>query len=242
MGRQSTAEPLPVLLTRPEAQSRAFARSLAARFDTRVQPVITPLIKVEARPLPLPPGRFAGVIFTSANGVEAAGGMTGLPDLAWCVGDRTAAVARAAGFKARSASGDAEALVAAIAADPPAGRLIHLHGHQTRGDIAARLTAAGVTTLALEVYQQVAQPMSQAARELVAGGGVVLVPLFSPHTARLFARSVSGLPLAGLRVAALSPAVAQAVPAGVGALVTAPRPEAEAMLDAIETLVRTPLP
>jgi uroporphyrinogen-III synthase len=242
MARQSTADPLPVLLTRPLPQSQAFARALAARFGTRLRPVISPLIKVQTQALPLPPGRFAGVIFTSANGVEAAGGMAGLPRLAWCVGDKTAGTARAAGFDARSAGGDAEALVTAITANPPTGRLIHLHGRETRGDIAARLTAAGVETLALEVYQQIAQPISEAARELVADGGVVLVPLFSPRTAQLFANAVSGLPLEGLRVAAMSPAVAAVVPAGAGVLITAHRPEAKAMLDAVEALIRVPLP
>ena len=55
-------------------------------------------------------------------------------------------------------------------------------------------------------------------------------------------KAVSGVPLEGRRVAARRPAVAAVVPAGAGVLITAHRPEAEAMLDAVEALIRVPLP
>ena len=63
----------------------------------------------------MPTGPFDAVIFTSETAVAAAAGLQGLPRVAFTVGDRTAAAAKAAGFVTHSASGDAEALVRDLA-------------------------------------------------------------------------------------------------------------------------------
>lgn len=234
MARQSTSDPVPVLLTRPKAQSQAFARALEDRFGPQVRPVIAPLMEVEPLAPPLPDGPFAGVIFTSANAVAAAGALEPLPRLAWCVGDRTAQAAQSAGFVARSAGGDAGALVAAILADPPAGRLLHLRGEETRGGVAERLAAAGVETLSLTVYRQAAQQMPEAGRALLAAPGPVVVPLFSPESARRLGAELTAPAKATLRLVAMSAAVAEAAQ-GIdqGGLWVAGRPDAAAMLEAV---------
>jgi uroporphyrinogen-III synthase len=234
MARQSTSDPVPVLLTRPKAQSLAFARALAARFGAGVRPVIAPLMEVELLAPPLPPGDFAGVVFTSAHAVAAAARLGGLPRLAWCVGDKTAQAARAAGFAARSSGGDAGALVAAILADPPGGRLLHLRGEETRGEVAERLVSAGTETVSLVVYRQVAQPMPGAGRAVLAAPGVVVVPLFSPESARRLGAALDDPPGATLRLVAMSATVARAagqIPQS--GLWLAKRPDAGAMLDAV---------
>lgn len=234
MARQSTSDPVPVLLTRPKAQSQAFARALEERFGPGARPVIAPLMEVEPLAPPLPDGPFAGVIFTSANAVAAAGALGPLPRLAWCVGDKTAQAARSAGFAARSAGGDAEALVAAILADPPAGRLLHLRGQETRGEVAERLVSAGIETLSLTVYRQVAQPLSDAGGAILATPGPVVVPLFSPESARRLVAELTAPPAAALRLVAMSAAVAEVVK-GIdhAGLWVAGRPDAAAMLDAV---------
>jgi uroporphyrinogen-III synthase len=235
MARQSTDAGVPVLLTRPKAQAQAFSRALSARFGARVRPVVAPLMRVEALAPDLPGGPFAAVIFTSANGVDAARALRPrLPDLAWCVGDRTAAAARAAGFAARSAAGDAGALVRAVLADPPPGRLLHLTGAETRGDIAQRLASAGLETLSAVIYRQVALPLPGVAQAVLAAGGPVILPLFSPESARRAARALAAAPRADLRLVAMSDAVALA--AGDlprAGLWLAARPDAEAMLQAV---------
>lgn len=242
MARQSTAESLPVLLTRPLPQSRAFAALLHKRFGNRLRPVIAPLQTVESLTPPRPEGAFDAVIFTSSNAVPAAQTLGwALPTLAWCVGAKTAEIARKAGYRTRSADGDADALVAAIVADPP-GRLLHLHGTETRGAVVERLRAAGLKAVAVEVYQQTPQPLTAEALELLHGGGVVIVPLFSPRSAALFAAAVAGLDLSGLRLAVMSGAVAKAAPRGVAALVMATQPQAGAMLDAVGALIEGRLP
>jgi uroporphyrinogen-III synthase len=233
MARQSTSDPVPVLLTRSLAQSRTFAAAMMARFGERVRPVIAPLLEVEYLRPDLPDGPFAAVIFTSANGVAATEGPGRLPPLAWCVGDRTAEAARAAGFRARSAGGDADALVAALSADPPGGRLLHLRGEDTRGAVAERLTAAGVPTEALILYRQVARPMSAAGRAALAAAGPMIVPVFSPESARRLVAEISVPPRATLRLVAMSRAVADAAEGLGAALWVARQPDAEAMLEAV---------
>jgi uroporphyrinogen-III synthase len=68
--------------------------------------------------------------------------------------------------------------------------------------------------------------------------GPVIVPLFSPRTALLFVRSLQTGQTADLRIAALSPAVADGVRGLAGVrLEIALRPDAEGMLQAIGNLL-----
>jgi uroporphyrinogen-III synthase len=134
-------------------------------------------------------------------------------------------VARRAGFDAQALGGDAEALVAALAGPGPA--LLHLRGEDSRGAIAERLSAAGRDTAEAVVYRQQARPLAPRARRVLAGGGPVLVALFSPRSARLFRQAVPDLP-AGVSMAALSPAVAAELGRHDGVRV-APRPDGPAM-------------
>ena len=135
---------IPVLLTRPEAAGDRFAAELADTFGDRVRIVASPLIAPRYLSPALPQGA-AGLVLTSETGVEAARRLraagAALPARAFCVGHRTASAAAAAGFDALSAGGDADALVAMILATGKAGPLLHLHGRDTRGNVAARLTA-----------------------------------------------------------------------------------------------------
>ena len=238
MARQSTSAPLPVLLTRPEAEARGFARLLVSRFGEMVRPVVAPLMVPRLLNPRLPAGPFEAVIFTSAQAVAGASRLSGLPGRAYCVGRKTAEAARLAGFDARSADGDAGALVAAILADPPKGALLYLRAADTRGEVAERLTQAGVTTVSAVIYRQDPCPLSAEAVALLQGAGRVLVPLFSPRSARIFAEALPADAQAALGVAALSPAVAEvAAELNPARLVVAGHPDAQGMLDAVATLL-----
>lgn len=226
---------IPVILTRPAAQGDRFAADLRARFGDAVEVILSPLIAPVFPAVTLPNGDFGAVILTSETGAHAAARLPGVPRLAWCVGDRTAEAARALGFEAQSAAGDADALVAAVLASGAGSPLIHLRGRDSRGEVAARLTAAGLPTAEAIVYVQEAQPLTAAARAVLHGKDPVIVPLFSPRTAQLFAATQ---PTAPSYVAALSPAVA----AGLGELprqkvIVADRPEAAALLQALVPLI-----
>lgn len=233
MARQSRSPT--ILLTRPMAQSQRFAAALAA--ITRLPVVISPLMETRYLPATVPPGDFSAVVLTSESGARAAGGVLGrLPHRAWCVGDRTAAVAREMGFSATSANGDAEKLIARIRQGRESGPLLHLRGTNSRGNVAKTLTMGGIETEELIVYDQAERPFSPEARLLLNGDSSIVMPLFSPRTARIFARQ--GLARPGLWVAALSPAVAQEITGlATAGLEIADQPDAEGMLLAVQRLI-----
>ncbi|WP_191090190.1 uroporphyrinogen-III synthase [Histidinibacterium aquaticum] len=193
-----------LLLTRPEDQSERFARQLGDAGPV----VISPLLRIEPLSPDLPSART--LVLTSLRGAEAAARLNvpqGTPAL--CVGEATAEAARLAGLDARAAAGDAEALYYEILSLQPPTPLLHLRGRHARGDLARRLTEAGLPTEERIVYEQTPLPLSEEARRLLAGAEPVVVPLFSPRTAELLA--AEGPFAAPLLVVAMSPAVAEAV-------------------------------
>ncbi len=196
-----------LLLTRPYAgAARTEADIARLRPGTRI--VTSPAMEIVPVPatIDLVP---AGLILTSENGAEAAGRLglpPGLP--AWCVGTRTAEVARAAGFAAINAEGDAEVLLQAILSAPDAGLLLHLRGDHARGDIVPRLRAAGRAARDIVVYRQEDRPLTAEAKEVLAGQVRVVLPLYSPRTAAIVAEQ--GPFSAPLHVIAISSAVARA--------------------------------
>jgi uroporphyrinogen-III synthase len=235
----ASRSPVPVLLTRPVDDAKTFAAALRREFGNRVQPVIAPMMAVEHLFPSLPEGPFAGVIFTSSAGVAAAC-QIGVPQsgLAWCVGRKTAERAAAAGFHTRSADGDAAALVAAIRADPPTGKLLHLRGADSRGEVAETLNSAGIETVEVVVYHQRPHPMSPEGEALLMADGPVILPLFSPRSAALFRAGLQKDLRATLWLVTMSGAVTDAardIPHR--ALAEADRPDAPAMLAAIGRVV-----
>jgi len=226
-----------VLLTRPRAASDRFAEALRAEIGP-VRVAILPLMEIAPLIDRLDLEGVAALIFTSAAGVEVFSELTperALP--AWCVGDRTAEAAREIGLKATSAGGDAGALVALMAEARPPGRLLHLHGAHTRGDVAERLGAVGLRAEARAIYDQLSVPPGEAFAAALAHDGPVIVPLFSPRSAQLFAE-VPGADATGVQPVALSHAVRKALPDGMAArTVTAAGPDAPAMIRALGALI-----
>jgi uroporphyrinogen-III synthase len=222
-----------VLLTRPAAQSARFAERLRARMPG-LTIVTSPLIA----PTYLNPiillKPWKGIILSSETGAEAAGRIkASLPDLAFCVGDRTAQAARAAGFIPRSAEGDAEALLALILSQPMAP-LLHLRGREARGELAKRLSANGIETDEAVVYAQDEQSLTYEAIALLHGPSPILAPVFSPRSAEILAaecrRIKASAPVTLLGMSAAVAAVAG--PWSANALVAA-QPTAESMADRV---------
>ena len=223
-----------ILLTRPLAQSRRFADQVGGA-------VISPLMAPEFLNPALPDGDFAALILTSETGTEAARRISAtgvaLPGLAYCVGNRTAQAARAAGFQAVSAEGDANALLALIGAQHNAGKLLLLRPEDAAGDLADRLNSAGIETVSVTVYHQKPQSLTAEAIALLQGDTPVILPVFSPRSAQLLAAEIRRIHgRAPLWLAALSPAVAQAFDLPASLIQIAARPEASAMLDAVTAL------
>lgn len=217
-------------MTRPKAQSASFADMVVAAWNGPLTVVHSPLIEIVW--IDTPPSAGEVLIFTSVNGVAAAKRMTlpkGRP--AWCVGDKTAKAARNAGFAPKTGPGDADGLVADIIAANPRVRLAHIRGMHTRGDVSARLAAAGVNCDDVIAYDQRALTLNAAAKSALAGKSPVIVPLFSPRTGVIFAQQ--GPYQAKVYAPVISEAVKDALePSLVARVDLANRPDANAMLDA----------
>ncbi len=225
-----TAQSRPVLLlTRPAEASARFAAQVQDRVPG-VRVVIAPLMAPAFLAPALPDG-WDGVLFTSETGVAGLARLTGRRGPAVCVGARTAQVAQAAGWQAHALGGDAEGIVAGLAAAPLQGHWLHARGADAAGDLATRLRAAGMTVTEVIVYDQRPQPLSDPARAVLSGADPVTVAIFSPRSARIFVAQ-AGVVTAPLQAVAISPAAAAAL-GGVCPVQVAAAPDAPAMLAAV---------
>ena len=224
-----------VLLTRPATQSHRFALALQARFPG-IQTVVSPLIAPEYLRPAVPLRDWGGVIFTSETGALAArriaaDGMP-LPRLAFCVGDQTARVASAEGFDARSAQGDGQALVRLVEAAKVTGPLLYLHGAETRVDVAGTLNSAGIETVSMVCYAQIATALTPEAVALILRVDPVVVPVFSARTGQILAAEYARIAgVAPLYLAGISADAVADLPAALKQV--ADRPDAAAMLDVL---------
>lgn len=220
-----------ILISRPIGAAERFEEAIrAAGIEAPV--VRSPLLRVVPTGDAPSLADISGVIFTSVNGVEMApaGDLT-----AWCVGEATAAAAQAKGWQAVAAGGDAEALVAKVLAARPEGVLLHLRGRVARGDVAARLSAAGVPTREAVVYDQELCGLTAQAKDILTREKPVIVPLFSPRTAAQFAKEWTQIKgKAPVFIVAMSAAVAEAV-ADVPAVerIVAAQPDVNSMIEAM---------
>lgn len=224
------ALPLPVvLITRPRTAALRFAAQIAG---LGLPTVIAPLMRI----VPLAHDRAAvaaarGLVFTSENAVPYAGQGRGRPAI--CVGPRTAAAARAAGFAVREGGGDAARLMPMLSGLGPGW--LHLRGAHA---------AAELPVPAIAVYDQQAAPLDGQAAAVLAGPAPVILPLFSPRSAALAARATAGAGAAPLWTAFISAAAAAAwdlalPPAAVppAQRATAPHPNAASMCDTLARMV-----
>ena len=219
-----------IVLTRPEAAGRQFARALRERAVTCAV-LFSPVMEI----VPLDAGDIGDAVpvFTSVNGVRAAGGAIRNRNVV-VVGARTASAARAFGARPEALGGSADALAAALIARG-GGTYLHLHGRHVARDLAARLTEAGVRATSRVVYEQRPRALTRAARDALLGERHTVLPLFSARTAALVAKEL-GLPPRRTTVIALSAGVAQAWQ-GPGRALIAARPDALAMIDRMAKVV-----
>lgn len=202
-----------ILITRPQEAAQRFANDLQMALPFALSMVQSPIMEIESTPEPLPLDGVRGIIVTSQNGVAQLAGRTQDRSLPlYCVGARTTALAKDAGFSAEQLGTDAESLVSGLQRLSPPAPLLHLHGAVTRGDVAGQLTAAGLPTRSHILYRQTAKTLSPEAKNLLEGTEPVVLPLFSPRSAELLAQQISGT---GPRyVVAMSKAVAAEIPQG----------------------------
>ncbi len=183
-----------LLLTRPAPASHRFASESAhLGLETLISPILEIVAVAHDR------SRLdaaEGLVITSENAVPFVAPGRGRPAI--CVGPRSAAVAQAAGFEAIAGPGDAARLMPML--EGLGAGWLHPHGTH----VAKVLPVEGVA-----VYDQRALPLTPEARHALSGDRPVILPLFSPRSARLLAAE-AGDASAPLWLVAISPAAASA--------------------------------
>ncbi|WP_323716842.1 uroporphyrinogen-III synthase [Paracoccus aminovorans] len=214
------AQPL-LLLTRPEPASRRFAAALAP-LGLRV--LIAPVLEIV--PVAHDAARLEGargLVFTSIHAVPSAGPGRGRPAI--CVGPATADAARAAGFRVTEGPGDAARMLPLL--DGLGQGWLHPHG----AHVAKTLPVPGMV-----VYDQLRHPLTAEALAALAGEAPVILPLFSPRSARLLSEQ-AGQARAPLWLAAISAAARAAWDAPAARAAVAPTPDAPGVLAAVISLL-----
>ncbi|MEP4196239.1 MAG: uroporphyrinogen-III synthase [Aliishimia sp.] len=196
-----------VMLTRPHDASLRFAQDLMPMLNAETHVIISPLLKIVPVISDHDLNDYAGVIFTSSNGVLFGGPSGAHP--AFCVGRETTRATRQAGWEAYHLGDTAEDIIATLIQQNPQYPLLHIGGRHKRNRVADRLTQAGLETHEAVVYDQVEQTFSPEAMALLDLAVDVIVPLFSPRTAKIFASQYKGC--ARLHFIAMSEAVSEEI-------------------------------
>lgn len=231
---------LRVLLTRPHADSEAFATLLHAHgHEAVIAPLLT-IHPIEDAQASLDLAGVQAILFTSANGVRAFAAATPRRDLrVLTVGPGSAAAARAAGFGAvESADGDVHDLAGLARARlrPADGALLQAAGTVTAGDLAGDLTTAGFDVRRVRLYDaHTAERIPDTLRAALLSGSLDAAAFFSPRTGATFVKLVREARVqracARLTAVCLSDAVAARVRGIQWADVrVAVRPDAESLL------------
>jgi uroporphyrinogen-III synthase len=228
-----------LLLTRPVVQARDFAEYLLEYGKKKFDVTYSPLFEINMLQADIEFSDVQALLFTSANGVRAFVHQYRAVNMqAFCVGQTTAKIARDSGFAAISADGDVAALadLAVELYQPGAGHYLHVRGAKTTGDLIGRLRKMRVRTDQVVLYEQTPLKLTPVALELLASYKVIL-PLFSPRTARLFAQEVSAIDLVGVTAVCISESTRQPLLQLTGCTcVIAPVPTRVAMRQAIMQL------
>ena len=196
-----------IWITRAQPGADATAKRVRALGH---DPIMAPLLQIS--PLTADALDLADVgalAFTSANGVRAFACLTARRDLrVFAVGAATAKAAKEAGFRqVLSADGDVAALAAGIAARKSDlnGVVLHPGASDPAGDLSADLSARGITSRRLDLYDTVPSHLPPGLEEQALEADIVL--LHSPKAAAVLASILRRRPSPSLKALALSKAV-----------------------------------
>jgi uroporphyrinogen-III synthase len=236
-----------IVVTRPEPDGSRLAHRLAG---LGYEPVLCPLMQIEVDPdaVIAADREYQALLVTSANGLRAisrtgqAERLVAIPLIA--VGPASARLAAELGFAdVCEAAGDVKAVADLVRRTLSAtdGPLLYVTGNARAGDLKGDLEKDGFAVDRLEAYSAVpATQLDEACAAAIRSGDVDAVMLYSPRTARIWARLIKSQGLADkaedLLHICLSPAVADAVNAEFGQNLTnvvASAPNDDAMLEAL---------
>jgi uroporphyrinogen-III synthase len=207
-----------VVVLRPEPGA---SETLARAAGRGLEAVAIPLFRIEAVEWQVPdPRQFDALLLTSANVVRFGGpGVEALRKLpVHAVGEATAEAARAFGFEIASVGdGGVEQLIARL---DPKLRLLQLAGEDRAAPSRQVAAIAIYRSRAVETPEKL-----ETAEEAV-------VLIHSPRAGSAFADAADqlGLHRAAIRIAAISPAAAEAANSGWAAIESAVEPTDDALL------------
>ena len=231
-----------VLVLRP---AESAVRTAAAIGGLGRVPVLMPLARIVDTEDPIPLGDYDAVAFTSAAAVRVVSGrrdgaktsLLAIPAI--CVGEATAAAARAAGWReAVSAEGDADALAGLLAHrfEGRDAKILYLCGRDRAFDLSAALSPRGIAIAEIAIYAaELVDPPCQELKDKVRICDSAL--LHSARTARHFFTNAKrcDADLSKLTMLAISETVAAAIPAELrSAARVAAHPDEPAMLALLE--------
>lgn len=205
-----------VLITRSAPDAAPMARWLRTRGHVvDCAPVLATRFLDAALPFTTEAGPVTALAFTSIHGVQGFARLSARRDLpAYCVGARTAALARRMGFVAQSANGDAAALSALLAAHT-SGPVLHPGARE----LARGLSAPG-GVLPVAVYETTARPLPPVVLRRLRAGIYGAVFIHSPKSALAYLASAGTddfAPLYAISEATAAPLRAQGLRVQVAA-------------------------
>ncbi|MAT88894.1 MAG: hypothetical protein CL532_10190 [Aestuariivita sp.] len=196
-----------ILLTRPQSGSERFCAILRNHIP-EAEILISPLIDIEYICEPPRLSDYGGLVFTSFHGVGLFKNHNVPKNMpCFAVGPRTAEAASDAGFLVKASDGDAAALVKMILSYPYLGKLLHVRGEHSRGDVAKILSENGRLCESIVVYKQTAKPLSSHVIQYITERKPLILPLFSPRTAILLLEQI--IPAPGSHIVAMSKSIAE---------------------------------
>lgn len=228
--------PARVLVIRSEPGASETAERLTA---AGYAPIVEPVFAISPITVVVPP--FDALAFTSTNGVRQFAVLSPRRDApVFCVGDRTAEVAREAGFTSvDSADGDVDALVTLILSKlAKADRLLHAGNEESRGDLAGKLRDTGHAAEFLAIFRAlpVTAPGPALAAYLAGKPAFEAVLIHSARGATILARLATGSTRT-FDVAAISGAAATPMATFAHRTVIASAPNEQSLLSALARLV-----
>ena len=245
-----------VLVTRPHPDSEISAEALRGRgFEVLLAPMLRfePVAFLDDAEVD-----YGAVIATSANALRAiepqlaASRLTKLPLFA--VGERTASLARKAGFSnVIAAQGDAAGLRDLVLecvrarALKKASVLLYLAGADLSRDLAGELGERGFSVVTQTTYRMIpVASLPRAVCDAFAGNAVEAVLHYSRRSARAFLEAVraDGVEISALAIphCCISPAVATILrDAGANQVIVAASPDEKALFEALVRALRSGL-
>lgn len=227
-----------VLVTRSEPGAGETAGRLEAEGFAAI---VEPLFAIVPSEVTIP--EFDALAFTSANGVREMARRNQRRNVpVYCVGDRTADVAREAGYeRVESAAGDVDALAQLIGLQLPTGlRLLHAGNEDSRGDLAGQLRSRGgsASFIALFRAEAVVAPGPALSLHLAGEPAFEAVLIHSPRAAAILAGfSHASSARAPLNVAAMSAAAAAPLAGLTNGIAIAGQPNEKALISVLAELV-----